>query len=343
MWILSRPMSGESIRTPEELVVLGGQLQDASDTGRLSALFGHALNAAMLFGIYSIANLVSVPMRLSTAALARLGLSILAYLAIFPTESRASMGATTLILGLYLVCFGVGIVAKGRISPIGLSLTFFIALGFALAAILLWEAGFFDKMLLRFQYDYGSALTRDYAMDILQSISDFALWFGLSQSRAQHHPGGVRFNCYRNFLGQFHLCWRPHHHNSAVRDTLPVFVPQSSQILLLRHLLRLHAHIGEHFRLQLNLEQDHDTHQQPDRRNIHLAAGRSSRATYCHCPQRHEDLPTTGAIHWPACLNYVKNFSRYREMQSLLWAVMKRMERWCTRTWQIDPVALRYL
>ncbi len=166
------------IRTPEEMVVLGGQ----GFYGRMPALFGHPLNAAMLFGIYSIATLASMPMRLSIDALVRLGLSILSYLAIFPTESRSSMVVTTVILAFYLACFGVGTVARGRISPIGLSFTLFLTLGVALLAILLWGAGYFDKMLLRFQYDSGSALTRDYALDILQSVSDYALWFGLSQS-----------------------------------------------------------------------------------------------------------------------------------------------------------------
>ena len=150
--------------------------------GRLAALFGHPLSAAMLFGIYSIATLASMPMRLSTGALVRLGLSILSYLAIFPTESRSSMVATTVILALYLACFGVGTVVRGRISPVGLSLTLFVAIGIALVAILLWGAGYFDKMLMRFQYDYGSALSRDYALDILQSVSTSVLWFGLSQS-----------------------------------------------------------------------------------------------------------------------------------------------------------------
>ena len=169
------------IRTPEEMAVLGGQMESGF-YGRFAALFGHPLNAAMLFGIYSIATLASMPMRISTGALVRLGLSILSYLAIFPTESRASMVATTVILALYLACFGLGTVVRGRISPVGLSLTLFVAIGIALVAILLWGAGYFDKMLLRFQYDYGSALSRDYALDILQSVSDYALWFGLSQS-----------------------------------------------------------------------------------------------------------------------------------------------------------------
>ena len=165
------------IRTPEEFVVLGGNF-----FGRMPALFGHPLNAATLFGVYSIANLASVPMRLSTAALVRLSLALLSYLAIFPTESRASMVATTLILALYLAYFGLGTVIRGRISPAGVSLTLIVALGVALVAMFLWEAGFFDNMLLRFQYDYGSSLSRDYALEILQSISSSALWFGLSQS-----------------------------------------------------------------------------------------------------------------------------------------------------------------
>jgi hypothetical protein len=176
------PYISATAQTPMELVMMGGQF--GGDAGRYSGLFGHALNAAFLLGIYSIANLGSVPMRLSVPALARLGLSMFAYLAIFPTESRASMGTTGLILGLYLVCFAVGIVAKGRISPIGLSLTIVMLVVVALAALLLMGAGFFDKMLLRFQYDYGSALSRDYALAILNAISESGLWFGLSQEEA---------------------------------------------------------------------------------------------------------------------------------------------------------------
>lgn len=107
---------------------------------------------------------------------------MLSYLAIFPTESRASMVMTTIILALYLAIFGVGIMVKGRISPAGLILTIFVGLGFVFVVMILLDAGYFEKMLIRFQYDYGSALSRDYALDILQSVSDFGLWFGLSQT-----------------------------------------------------------------------------------------------------------------------------------------------------------------
>ena len=37
-------------------------------------------------------------------------------------------------------------------------------------------------MLDRFEHDYGSALSRDFALDILQNASTFTLWFGFTQS-----------------------------------------------------------------------------------------------------------------------------------------------------------------
>ena len=49
------PYVAAVIRTPEEMAVLGGQMEGGF-YGRLAALFGHPLNAAMLFGIYSIAT-----------------------------------------------------------------------------------------------------------------------------------------------------------------------------------------------------------------------------------------------------------------------------------------------
>ena len=88
------------IRTPEEMAVLGGQMESGF-YGRLAALFGHPLNAAMCLAF------ILSPTRLDAdAAFDRrtrpVGLVDSSYLAIFPTESRASMVATTIILALYL-------------------------------------------------------------------------------------------------------------------------------------------------------------------------------------------------------------------------------------------------
>ncbi len=169
------------IRTPEEMVVIGGQ-SEGGNFGRLSAFFGHPLNAALLFGVYSIGNLVSMPMRLSMPAMFRLGLSLASYLAIFPTQSRSSMVATTIILGLYLCYFSVALWARRRLSPAGLAFALALLVVLACFALALWGGGYFDKMLLRFEYNSGSSLARDYATEILTTISTSGLWFGLSQT-----------------------------------------------------------------------------------------------------------------------------------------------------------------
>jgi hypothetical protein len=169
------------VRTPEEMVIIGGQMSGGDTTGRYSALMGHALNAALLFGVYAIGNLSRVPMRLSAPAAIRLSLCLISYLAIFPTQSRSSMVASTIILGIYLLYFCGRIWASGRVSAPGLAVALIVLVISACLAMTLWASGYFDKMLLRFQYDYGSALARDYATTILSSVSNSALWFGLSQ------------------------------------------------------------------------------------------------------------------------------------------------------------------
>ena len=168
-------------RNPEEIAVFGQQ-GEGSFFGRLSALFGHPLNAAMLFGIYSIANVVSTPIRFSPACYARLSLSILSYLAIFPTGGRASMVATTIIFLLYISYSTIASVSRGYLNPAAVFYVGFVGITLALFGVVLWSAGFFDPMLDRFDNDYGSALSRDYALEILQSASNSTLWFGFSSS-----------------------------------------------------------------------------------------------------------------------------------------------------------------
>ena len=168
-------------RNPEEIAVFGQQ-GEGSYFGRLSALFGHPLNAAMLFGIYSIANLVSTSLRFSPACTARVTLSILSYLAIFPTGGRASMVATTIIILLYISYSTIASVSRGYLNPVGVFYVGFIVVTLAILGAVLWSAGFFDQMLDRFENDYGSALSRHYAMEILQNASNFTLWFGSSSS-----------------------------------------------------------------------------------------------------------------------------------------------------------------
>jgi hypothetical protein len=168
------------IRTPEEYVVLGPQ-RDASNYGRMSALFGHPLTAALMFGVYSIATLVSNRLRFSLQSISRLGLSGLSYLAIFPTGSRASMVAASVIIVLYVVQSTMGSLIRGYINSAGLILSIFVGVAFVFLVTVLWSAGFFDQILERFQFDYGSASTRSDAIAFVQQASTYQLWFGMPQ------------------------------------------------------------------------------------------------------------------------------------------------------------------
>src|ERR1700683_557841 len=171
-----------SVTDPLEIAKFLGPQEAESTFYRPSALFGHPLSAAMFLGVYLISNLISMPARLSRTAIARLILALLAYGAIFPTASRSSMVATTIILGLYVVYATISAGMRASINKI--SFTFFVcaAVMFVLpATVVMWNIGFFDSMFGRFQYDEGSALTRDYALTILEHSSAPDLWFGRPQ------------------------------------------------------------------------------------------------------------------------------------------------------------------
>ena len=150
----------------------------AATFDRASGFFGNALDAGMLLGVYSVANVVSMPERFSKAGIARLFLSLLSYLAIFPTGSRAAMVVTTIVLVLYasysIVVSGV----RGYVSKGGLIVLLCTGLLLIPLCMSLWGGGFFDSMSDRIQYDNGSAESRDYALNILAEASASDLWFG---------------------------------------------------------------------------------------------------------------------------------------------------------------------
>ena len=148
--------------------------------GRPSAFFGHSLDAALLFGVYSIANLASTPVTFSTTTIVRISLSLLSYMAIFPTGGRSSMVATTIVLLLYVICSSISPIARGYVNKAGLTFIFLIGILLVPIVITLFGVGFFEPMMERFEYDYGSALSRDYALQLLQQSSAWDLWFGRS-------------------------------------------------------------------------------------------------------------------------------------------------------------------
>jgi hypothetical protein len=174
---LLAPYLWDVSRTPQVLHILS-QREVEDIFSRADALFGGPLTAAALLGAYSITNLVSTPMRFSRSAIWRLVISLLSYLAVFPTGGRSAMVVTTVLLAGYFVysAFRAGLL--GYVNKAGLTFSVSIALLGIPFSLVLWDLGFFDSMLDRFQYDYGSALSRDYAIQILQQASAPDLWLG---------------------------------------------------------------------------------------------------------------------------------------------------------------------
>jgi hypothetical protein len=165
-------------RTPEVMSILGPR--EVVDLARPSAFFGNALDAGALFGVYSIANLVSLSVRFSSATIVRLFLSLLSYLAIFPTGSRAALVVTTIAVVLYLIYSLAVSGFMGYVNRAGLT---FAVIGLILLlpiSVVLWRLGLFNSMIERFQYDNGSTLSRDYALEMLTQASASELWFGRS-------------------------------------------------------------------------------------------------------------------------------------------------------------------
>jgi hypothetical protein len=162
-----------------EMIDVFGPQQAAGGFSRASALFNHPLDAAMLLGVYCISNLVSTPVHFSFATIKRLLLSLLSYVAIFPTGGRTSIVVTTLIVLLYMIYIAIAWFLRGSIKKAGLTFALLSVVILVPLSLGLWDIGFFDPMLGRFEVDYGSALSRDYAFELLEQVSAFDLWFGL--------------------------------------------------------------------------------------------------------------------------------------------------------------------
>jgi hypothetical protein len=171
--------TADVVRTREVLVLLGSQGGVASLT-RPAGLFGHSLNAAALLGVYAIANLVSVPARLSMKAVGRLILALAAAAAIFPTGGRAALVALVLVVAIYLLVLIVRSAFSKYVSKSGATLFVLFAAAVIVVIPLMWQLGLFDLMIERFQYDYGSSLSREMAAEMLGNASWSELWIGSS-------------------------------------------------------------------------------------------------------------------------------------------------------------------
>lgn len=149
---------------------------------RTSALFGGPLDAACLFGLYSLVLLISTRISFSLRCMMRLLLSFAAFTAILTTGGRTSLVAS-IVIGAGFLCVSLIIqIRRGYINKAGLVYCTvaipFVIIGFF---TFLW-LGLFDTVAARFQNDIGSAFSRELALDMLFNMSTIDLWFGLSTS-----------------------------------------------------------------------------------------------------------------------------------------------------------------
>lgn len=149
-----------------------------TDLIRPAGLFGAPLSAAGFLSIYAIAKLTYTPLAHSPASVLRVFVSLMSILAIFTTGSRAPLILTMITIAFYLIAATRRTIVTGQINPAAVTWIMVLALGAMLIVPVLYYLGFFDLLLLRLTEDNGSALARDYALQILYNVSPQDLWFG---------------------------------------------------------------------------------------------------------------------------------------------------------------------
>lgn len=165
-----------------DLVVLG--------EWRAAALLGHPLTASGIIAAYVMA-LVLRP-ALCPPFVVRVALIIFALGSLMAFGGRTALMTVLAVIGVFFLRKGFGLMRGSRAAPsaaiVAICLVFVIAAG-AFAALYL---GFFDKMLLRFSSDKGSAMARFATFDLLSHFDWHELILG---------PNPVRANALQNQLG----------------------------------------------------------------------------------------------------------------------------------------------
>jgi hypothetical protein len=149
-----------------------------TDLIRPAGLFGAPLSAAGLLSIYAVVKLTYSPLTYSQASAWRLFIFFMATVAIFTTGSRAPLLLTFLTVALYLVIAVHRAVMTRRVNPAAFGWILASAFGAMLVIPVLYRLGFFDLFLVRLMEDNGSALARDYALQMLYDTRTEDLWLG---------------------------------------------------------------------------------------------------------------------------------------------------------------------
>ena len=149
---------------------------------RSAALLGHPLTASGLVAGYVLA-LILRP-QVCPQPLLRLPLIFLSLGSLMAFGGRTALVTTLLLIGLSAVFGLFRMMRGGRIPVVALIAGIGILLVGGAAIFALLDLGFFDKMLLRFSSDKGSAMARVAMLDLLSRLDWNEILFAPSVSRA---------------------------------------------------------------------------------------------------------------------------------------------------------------
>lgn len=150
--------------------------QILTDEWRATALFGHPLHAAGLVGAYTLALMLRP--RLCPSLALRALLIVLCVGSLFVFGGRTAL--VMVVFGIALLGAGAAIrLLRGGRTRLPLLIAGICGMSLMIAgALALYDAGFLNKMLLRFTADNGSAWARLESVNLLMSLDASELIFG---------------------------------------------------------------------------------------------------------------------------------------------------------------------
>jgi len=147
---------------------------------RSAALLGHPLIASGLIAAYVMALLVR-PVILP--AMIRLPVMAFCFVSLMVFGGRTALMTTLVVMGCLAGWKALRLVFGGRISLPGIIMTMCLASLLAGAAFAAFDSGIFDKMLLRFSSDNGSAMARFATLNLLSYLDWTELVIGADPNR----------------------------------------------------------------------------------------------------------------------------------------------------------------
>jgi hypothetical protein len=151
----------------------------ATELFRPAGLFGHPLSAAGALSFYGLLCIFSLPPIVTLGSFVRPLLAGLSLAAATMTGGRTAVGAFLFVLALYAVFNISKGFAVGHFRNSSIISGIFLGAGILIGVPVLLSLGVFDVLLLRLENDSGSAIARDYALQILSAIPLDNLWFGI--------------------------------------------------------------------------------------------------------------------------------------------------------------------